>query len=502
MTDRLSATDAAFLYAEDASTPMHVGGVVILHPEPGTFDYREIVDLISARLSLVPRYRQRVRFVPGRLGRPVWVDDEDFDLTYHVRRSALPKPGTMSTLDELVGRLISRPLDRARPLWEMYVIEGLEGGRIAIVNKTHHAMVDRIGAVDVAAAILDLARRPRRLPDEPWIPVPPPSDIDLVVDAVADIASRPSDLVDVLRLAAADIGSTVSKVARAGVDVVEMVRRTVNPAPRSVLNVTKSGQRRFASFRVDLADVKAIRAAHGASVNDVLLAAITGALRTWLLARGEAVTPTTTLRALVPMSVKGSPVTGDEEPDGGPVNPVVSYVVDMPVAEPNPVMRLHQVSFAMGAHLESGRQVGADSLLELGRFAPPTLHALGARVAGQLSGRMYNLLITNAPGPQLPLFAAGSPVVAMYPVAPLAKGQALAVACTSYNGGVFFGLTADRDAIPDIEEFAVHIGEAVEELLPAPGTGVVTGRSRPASAAGRPGTSARVRSARRLGEQK
>ena len=159
----------------------------------------------------MPRYRQLDRFVPGRLARPVWVDDDNFDLTYHVRRSALPKPGTDAALDELIGRLISRPLDRRRPLWEMYVIEGLSGGRIAIVNKTHHAMVDRIGAVDVAAAILDVSRRERSLPEQPWIPMPPPSDIDLVVDAIADIAGRPSELVDLVRLAAADVRSTVAR---------------------------------------------------------------------------------------------------------------------------------------------------------------------------------------------------------------------------------------------------------------------------------------------------
>ena len=205
MTDRLSATDASFLYAEDAGTPMHVGGVVILKPDADgpEFQYSEIVDLIESRLDLVPRYRQKVRFVPGRLARPVWVDDEDFDITYHVRRSALPKPGTDVELDELVGRLISRPLDRTRPLWEVYVIEGLTGGRIALVNKTHHAMVDRIGAVDVAAAILDVNRRSRDLPEQPWIPNPSPSDIDLVVDAVADLTSRPTEVLDIARHAAA-----------------------------------------------------------------------------------------------------------------------------------------------------------------------------------------------------------------------------------------------------------------------------------------------------------
>jgi WS/DGAT/MGAT family acyltransferase len=459
MTDRLSATDASFLYAEDAGIPMHVGGVVILRPdaEGPEFQYSEIVNLIESRLDLVPRYRQKVRFVPGRLARPVWVDDEDFDITYHVRRSALPKPGTDVELDELVGRLISRPLDRTRPLWEVYVIEGLTGGRIALVNKTHHAMVDRIGAVDVAAAILDVNRRARDLPEQPWIPNPSPSDIDLVVDAVADITTRPSEVFDIARLAAQDVGAVVGKVLGAAGHAFEVLRRTVSPAPRSLLNDAKSGQRRFATVTADLEDLKRVRQAHGGSVNDVILTVITGALRSWLLSRGEAVTAHTVVRAMVPMSV--APPPGEDS------GSVASYLIDLPVAEPNPAMRLHQVSFAMGAHVESGQQVGADALVELGRFSPPTLHALGARVASQLARRMYNVLITNVPGPQVPLYAAGFPVDAMYPVAPLGPGQALAVSCTSYNGRVFFGMTADRDAIPDVEEFAVQIGEAVEEIL-------------------------------------
>ncbi len=462
MTDRLSATDAAFLYAEDAGTPMHVGGVVILAPdgaEGREFQYSDIVDLIGSRLSLVPRYRQKVRFVPGRLARPVWVDDEDFDLTYHVRRSALPKPGTEVELDELVGRLISRPLDRTRPLWEVYVIEGLTGGRVAVVNKTHHAMVDRIGAVDVAAAILDVNRRSRDLPEQPWIPNPAPSEIDLIVDAVADLTTRPSEVVDIVRFAAQDVRSAVTRVFSTAGEALEVVRRTVNPAPRSLLNDAKSGQRRFATVSADLGDFKAVRAAHGGSINDVILTVITGALRNWLLSRGEPVTPHTVVRAMVPVSVGPGPEAESDE-----TGSVASYLIDLPVAESNPVMRLHQVSFSMGGHLDSGRQVAADALVELGRFSPPTLHALGARVAGQLSRRMYNVLITNVPGPQIPLYAAGFPVEAMYPVAPLAIGQALAVSCTSYNGGVFFGMTADRDAIPDVEEFAIAIREAVEEL--------------------------------------
>ncbi|MGS0687423.1 WS/DGAT/MGAT family O-acyltransferase [Nakamurella sp. GG22] len=459
MTDRLSATDASFLYAEDAGIPMHVGGVVILEPhrDGPEIAYAEIMNLIESRLALVPRYRQKVRFVPGRLARPVWVDDEDFDLTYHVRRSALPRPGTDAELNELVGRLISRPLDRSRPLWEVYVIEGLTGGRVALVNKTHHAMVDRIGAVDVAAAILDTNRRPRDLPDQPWIPNPSPSDIDLVVDAIADLTSRPTEAWDIARLAAQDVGSMMTRVVGAAGSAFEVVRRAVIPAPRSLLNDARSVQRRFATVQADLQDFKKVRKAHGGSVNDVILTVITGALRSWLLSRGEAVTAHTVVRAMVPVSV--APVPGEDS------GSVASYLIDLPVAEPNPAMRLHQVSFAMGGYLDSGNPVGADRLIGLGRFAPPTLHALGARVAGQISKRMYNVLITNVPGPQVPLFAAGFEVDAMYPVAPLGLGQALAVSCTSYNGKVFFGVTADRDAIPDVEEFADQITEAIDEVM-------------------------------------
>ena len=263
MAERLSATDAGYLYAETPNTPQHVGGVVILDPTQDTsgrsFDYQDIVELVGSRLSLVPRYRQRVRFVPGRLARPVWIDDDAFDLAYHVRRSALPRPGSQSQLDELVGRLISRPLDRDRPLWEVYVIEGLAGGRVAVVNKTHEAMVDRIGAVDVAAAILDVTKRPRRLPEAPWLPVPPPSDIDLVVDALADLASRPSEVADVARMAAGDVRAAVERAGHVGSAAMDVVRRVVRPAPQSVLTAARGGQRRFAGFRADLNRLKRIR---------------------------------------------------------------------------------------------------------------------------------------------------------------------------------------------------------------------------------------------------
>ncbi len=466
MTDRLSPADAGFLYTEDAATPMQVGGVVILQPER-PFDYTQIVALIEARLALVPRYRQKVRFVPGRFARPVWVDDENFDLTYHVRRSALPKPGSDAQLAELVGRLISRPLDRSRPLWELYVVEGLSGGRIALINKTHHSMVDRVGAVDVAAAILDISPRPRRLPAQVWLPTPAPSDIDLVVDAIADITSRPSEVLDAFRLAALDIKATVAGIGQTVNGIWQIAQRAVRPAPRSALDVAVAGPRRFVGVALDLALLKTIRKTYGGTVNDVILTVITGALRSFLLSRGEPVSPGTTLRAMVPMSVRA---TLDQNGRGSEFAPVASYLIDLPVSEPNPVIRLSQVSFAMAAHTESGLSVGADSLMKLGRFAPATLHTLGARVGSQLGRRLYNLLIINIPGPQIPLFAAGVPVVAMYPVAPLAKGQALALSVTSYNGQVFFGLTADGGAVPDLADFNTLLQEAVEEFPSAIGT--------------------------------
>ncbi len=455
MTERLSATDAAFLYAEEPTTPLQVGGVVILHPS-GEFDYQKVVDLIWHRLSQLPRYRQVVRFVPGRLARPVWVDDEQFDLTYHVRRSSLPRPGSLEQLDELVGRLISRPLDRGRPLWELYIVEGLAGGQVALINKTHESMVNRVGAVDVAAAILDVTAHPRQMPETPWIPAPAPSNVDLVVDAIADLTARPAEAIDSVRLFALDLRSVLTGLAGAGQAVVEVARRSIRPASRSAMSVVVPGPRRFSAGQVDLALVKRIRQAHGGTVNDVILAVLAGAARSWLLSRGDPVTSGTVLRALAPMSVHpDDPAEGTE---------IASYVVDLPVAEPSPVMRLHQVSYAMQAHTESGRQVSADTLLALGRFAPPTLHAMGARVASQLSRRSYDLLVTNVPGPQTAVYAAGYPVVAMYPVMPLAKGHAVAVGCTSYRGKVYFGLTADRDAMPDVGEFAHLLDEAAAEL--------------------------------------
>ena len=459
MTDRLSALDVSFLYLEEPTTPMHVGGLAVFQPPEEGFDYDRLVALIEDRISLVPRYRQKIRSVPGHLANPVWVDDADFDISFHVRRSALPRPGSDAQLRELVGRLMSRRLDRHRPLWEMYLVEGLQEGRIAVITKTHHAMVDGVSAVDIGQVILDVTPTPRDVPDELWMPQAPPSTLGLVVDAVAELVRRPPAVMDTVRMGVLDLRATAGKLAGAVGGLAAAARVAARPAPDTPLNVPIGEQRRFGVARTDLDDYKRVRKAHGGTVNDVVLATVAGALRGWLLSRGESVTSGTTVRAMVPVSVR------PESEQGALGNRVSSYLVDLPVGEPDPVVRLSQVSYAMKGHKESGQSVGADALVALSGFSPPTLHSLGARAANSLSRRLFNLVVTNVPGPQFPLYAAGAQLVEMFPVVPLAKSQALCIGLTSYNGGVYYGLNADRDALPDVDVIGSLLEESLAELV-------------------------------------
>ena len=459
MPDRLSPLDVSFLYFEEPTTPMHVGGVAVFQEPADGFDHDRLVRLISARIAFVPRYRQRIRWVPGHLANPVWVDDEDFDVTYHVRRSALPKPGTDAQLAELVARVQSRPLDRNRPLWEMYLVEGLSGDRFAIITKTHHAMVDGIGAVDIGQVILDTTPDAREPATDTWRPTPEPSWIELVAGAVAETLHRPTAVIDTLRGGLSELGSAAGRVAGVAGGLLAAATSVARSAPESPLNAVIGEHRRYAMLALDLDDHRRIRKAHGGTVNDVVLATVAGALRAWLLTRGEKVGVSTSVRALVPVSIRSE----DREGRGG--NQVASYLVDLPVGEPSPVMRLHQVSYRMQAHKDSGQAVGAEALVGLAGFSPPTLHSLGARVASGLSKRWFNLVVTNVPGPQQPLYAADARMLAAYPVVPLAKGQALTIGLTSYDGRVFYGLNADRDAMPDVDVLAQCLGDALAELL-------------------------------------
>ena len=458
MSDRLSSLDVSFLYLEEATTPMHVGGVSVFELPAGGFDYDRLVSLIKRRIAFVPRYRQRIRWVPGRIASPVWVDDESFDVAYHVRRSALPKPGTDAQLRDLAARIMSRPLDRSRPLWEMYLVEGLEGGRFALLTKTHHAMVDGIAAVDIGQVILDVTPEPRPTPASSWRPAHEPSSIELVAGAINDLVRGPSAIFESVRSGLGDIRRTAGKVAGTATGVLAIARTVSRSAQVSPLNVEIGEQRRYGTADSDLDDYKAIRKAHGGTINDVVLAVVAGALREWLMTRGEAIGGASVVRAMVPVSVR------TEDQSGVPGNRVSSYLVDLPVGEPSPVMRLHQISYAMKGHKETGQAVGADAIISVAGFAPPTLHSLGARAGSSLSKRLFNVVVTNVPGPQFPLYAAGARLLAAYPVVPLAKGQAVSIGLTSYDGGVYFGLNADRDAMPDIDVLTQCIADALAEL--------------------------------------
>ncbi|HVE98935.1 MAG TPA: wax ester/triacylglycerol synthase family O-acyltransferase [Mycobacteriales bacterium] len=458
MADRLSPLDVSFFYLETPTTHMHVGGVAILQPGEGGFDFDAFAALVEKRLPLVPRYRQKVKWVPAHVGNPVWVDDSEFDLSYHVRRSALPKPGTEDQLKEFVARIQSRPLDRDRPLWEMYVLEGLAHGRVAIITKTHHAMVDGVSAVDISTLILDMTPTPRDTPPDSWVPAREPSSVELLGGAVVDWLRKPSQIVDTARTGVLDIRRAVTQAAGLLGGVAATVRTTARSASSTPLNVDIGAARRFGMARTDLDDYKRIRKLHGGTINDVVLATVSGALRSWLQTRGESVTGLT-VRAMVPVSVR----TESEQGAGG--NRVSSYFVELPVSEPSAVMRLHQVSYAMAAHKDSNQAVGADALVALSGFAPPTLHALGARLAGGFTRRMFNLVVTNVPGPQIPLYANGAQMLEVFPVVPLAKGQAVVIGLTSYNGGVYYGLNADRDAMPDVDVLAQCIEQSLAELV-------------------------------------
>ena len=323
------------------------------------------MSLVADRLAFVPRYRQRLRTVPGRLSRPVWVDDEDFDLTYHVRQSALPRPGSMDQLQELVARIITRPLDRSRPLWEMYLIEGLEGGRFAILSKSHQTLVDGISTIDLGQVILDNDTVPReRIPDD-WTPRREPSRTALLADAVVDRLQDPSAAVETARELAGGL-LRVDPFPLAG-------RRT---APESPLQAHLSQQRRFWTVRTNLEDYRRVRRFHGGTVNDVVLATVTGALRSWLMTRAESVHSSRQIRAMVPMGV----IDKDLEPTSLG-SQVTGHLFNLPVGESSPVVRLHQVSYALKAHKERGNAVSALRLIGVGGFAPTTFHALWVRAS-------------------------------------------------------------------------------------------------------------------------
>ncbi|MBF6355158.1 wax ester/triacylglycerol synthase family O-acyltransferase [Nocardia higoensis] len=471
MIIRLTPQDAAFYRLESSSNPIHIGSLMILTgPDPGDggsspgVDYDSLVELVESRLALVPRYRWKVREIPLSLGKPVWVEDSKFDITYHVRRSALPSPGTEEQLHELVARLASRPLDQSRPLWEMYLIEGLAGGRSAIFTKTHAALVDGEEALEIGHVILDTSPSPRELADVPWEPLREPTDVELLVGALSRLAARPREAMTVARERSSEAFAMVGAASRALDSVVSAVRAVAVGAPDSPLNAPTSRHRRFAVADTDLAVHRRIRKHFDCSLNDVILAVVTGALRNWLLSRGEGLVESTTLRAVVPMSVY---IEGDGAGQPAPASEVSSFLLDLPVGEPNPVIRLSHIAHANEANTRYRRGVRARTLVHLSGFAPASLHAVSVRAASTFAEHTFNLVITNAPGPQRPMYVGGARMLEMYAVSPLLRNQASSIGITSYDGRVFYGLNGDREAMADIGVLAAAVHESLEEMLGA-----------------------------------
>jgi diacylglycerol O-acyltransferase / wax synthase len=457
MIERLRRRDLALLSTESANSPMHNSTVEIFDPGKSGFDYDALVALIADRIAFVPRYRQQLQFVPARLANPVWVDDPDFDLAFHVRRSALPRPGSMHQLRDLVGRIVSRPLDRNRPLWEVYFIEGLTDGRIALLSKSHGILVDGVETVDLGQVLLDVSPEPKELDSDDWQPSSTPSAATLVAGAVRDTLDHP---ISALTTAATNVESALRNLSSNPLFAPLPRLSPRRPASESPLNRELSEQRRFVAVHTDLEDYRKVRREHGGTVNDVILATVTGALRSWLMTRGESMGGKRSLRALVPMSV-----IDDELEATSLGTQIAGHFVELPIGEASPVIRLHQVSYAFKMHSDTRRTVAANRLAGIAGFAPTTFHALGAWVAFTEQRKGYHLSITNVPGPQFPLYAAGAEMLETYPVQPLLPGQALAIGVTSYDGGVYYGVTADRDALPDIEVFGQCLTEALDELV-------------------------------------
>lgn len=432
---------------------MHVASTAVFEgPAPDIEEYREH---IGSRLHLVPRFRQKLRFVPYGQGRPVWVDDPQFNLEYHVRHTALPEPGTEQQLRTFAARVFSQRLDRPKPMWEMWLVDGLEGGRFAIVTKSHHCLIDGVSGVDITTVLFDMDREPAEVPErQPWVAGPEPSDGQLLARALVERAVTPAEAVRGVRAvfrrprkaveAAMFAAQTMGAMAKAGV-----------AAPSSPFNVDITPYRRFAWVRGDLAEFKRVKDTVGGTVNDVVIAGVAGALGRFLRARGHT-TQDLELKAMVPISVREASEHGDLG------NKVSAMYAVLPVGIEDPAERLRAVSAGMGDLKESKQAVGATMLTELADFAPSTLLSQAGRL--QSRQRFFNMVVTNVPGPQFSLFLLGRELEAIYPMVPLAKKQAICFGIMSYNGQVNFGLIGDYDAMADIDALAHDLEESLAEL--------------------------------------
>jgi WS/DGAT/MGAT family acyltransferase len=484
--DPLSPLDASFLDIENDVNHMHIGSAGIFEgPPPAKPD---LCAAVESKLHLVPRYRQKVRFPPLRMGPPVWIDDAHFNLDYHVRRTALASPGGEEELRTLVGRVMSQQLDRTKPLWELWAAEGLGDGRWALLSKTHHCMVDGVSATDLLSVLLDSERDPVRAPAPRWTPEPEPSASDLIAQPLARRLVTPVDAVSAVASLVRGPGEVATRAVGA-VRGTAAMRGMLRPGPRSTLNGPIGPHRRWDWAHASLSDVKIVRGALGGTVNDVVLAVISHGFRGLLLSRAEDPAQIR-IRTLVPVSVRRPTERGRYN------NRVSAMFAKLPVAIEDPVERLHSVTAQMEGLKRSQQAVAGEVLTSLSGFAPALLLALGTRLAFRVPQRSLNTVTTNVPGPQHPLFLAGRRMLEAIPYVPVANQVRIGVAIFSYDGGLKFGVTGDYDSAPDIRVLCEEIEKGMAELVkaaqpsdrPAARTRAKTSRAAQAAASPAPGS--------------
>jgi len=456
-TDRLTPLDASFLHLEDGSSHMHVAAVMIFEGEPPA--YEDFVRFVDSRLHVVPRYRQKLAPVPLGQGRPRWVDDPAFDVRFHVRATALPDPGTEYELQVLAARVFSQPLTRQRPLWELWLVEGLEGRRFAVVSKTHHALVDGISGLDLLSVLFS-SEDEAADDSAPWRPRPTPPGLALLAEALLERATMPAELVRPALALLRRPRRVAGRALELAVGLGAMAWAGLSPAPPSPYNRPIGGDRRFVWVRARLEDLKAIKDELGGTVNDVVLTVVTRALRRDLERRGWE-TDGLELKAFVPISVR------PEDERGDPGNQVSGMIVPLPVSCENPAACLRRISGVTRQIKDSGQAVGAQALTELAGFAPPNLLDQAARLTARQ--RFVNLVVTNVPGPQEALALEGRELKDIFPMVPLGKNLALGVAIVSYHGGMNFGLSGDFEVLPELDALAGDFEAALAELAEAAG---------------------------------
>ena len=455
--DRLSAIDVSFLTNESSSAHMHVGGLCVFEGPPPSYD--DLAEHVRSRLHLVPRFRQKLAFPPAPTGRPFWVDDPNFNLEYHVRHSALPSPGSEDQLRRMAARIFSQQLDRTKPLWELWLVQGLTRKRFAFVTKTHHSLVDGVSGVDIATVLFDVKPVPEPAEaDHEWVASPEPSGATLLAKDAEGLLSAPLRLARRVEHAVEHPEATLHQVSESLTALGEVGWNFANPAPDTPLNHGIGPHRRFAWVRSDLSKFKRIKDVLGGTVNDVVLAVVSGAMRGWLRSRGVRAEGME-LRAQVPVSIRA------EGERGQLGNRIAVVRGPVPVYVEDPVQRLKVVRESMQGIKQSKQALGAEVISRFNDFAPPTLLAQAARV--NFSTRLFNLVVTNVPGPQIPLYVLGRELQDIFPVGFLPPNQALFIAIMSYNGSINFGLLADYDSMEDVEGIATGVEGAIAELLAA-----------------------------------